>query len=76
MIYSTDEIVHHAIYREGREIHSKTYRIGELSGTKRVLPQIEDLKWKGKTELASRLERKCRNMIDSSTRKILSCIFK
>lgn len=76
VIYSTDEIVHHAIYREGRKIHSKTYRMDELSGTKRVLPQIEDLKWKGKTELASKLERKCRNMIDSSARKILSCIFK
>ena len=76
VIYSTDEIVHHAIYREGREIHSRTYKMGELSGTKRILPQIEDLKWKGKTELASRLERKCRNMVESSTRKVLSCIFK
>ena len=76
VIYSTDEIVHHAIYRDGREIHSQTYRIDELSGTRRILPQIEDLKWKGKTELASRLEKKCLRLTESTSRKVLSCIFK
>ena len=76
VIYATDEIVHHAIFKNGKPIHSRTYRIDEVSGTKKVLPQISHLKWKGKNELAAKLEKKCRNMTLVAARKVLSTIFK
>lgn len=77
-IWFSDDIIHHQVENcETHEIlHSKTYKVSELSGESKVRKQMEMLRYKGKYDTLGQIRKNLNNKKLSCIRDLLNEMFK